>query len=71
MKFALGRVENIVGKGEKYWLLAFSPIPKTFSNLKLKLYLVIHRNPEVTVSIANHGSYLDRKLFTLSQTTKF
>ena len=31
LKFALEKVENIVGKGEKCWLPAFSPIPRMFS----------------------------------------
>ena len=30
-KFVLGRIENIVGKGEKCWLPAFSPFPTMFS----------------------------------------
>ena len=32
LKFALGRIENIVGKGEnrKCWLPAFSPFPTMF-----------------------------------------
>ena len=31
MKFILRRAENIVGKGEKCWLPAFSPFPTMFS----------------------------------------
>ena len=31
LKFILGKVENIVGKGEKCWLPAFSPFPTMFS----------------------------------------
>ena len=31
LKYVLGRVENIVGKGEKGWLPAFSPFPTMFS----------------------------------------
>ena len=30
LKFMSERVENIVGKGKKYCLLAFSPIPTMF-----------------------------------------
>ena len=30
-KFVLGWVKNIVGKGEKCWLPAFSPFPAMFS----------------------------------------
>ena len=31
MKFVLGMIKNIVGKGEKCWLPAFSPFPTMFS----------------------------------------
>ena len=31
LKFVLVRVENIVGKGEKWWLPAFSPFSTLFS----------------------------------------
>ena len=31
LKFVSGTIENIVGKGKKCWLPAFSPIPTTFS----------------------------------------
>ena len=31
LEFALGRVENIVGKRRKCWLPAFSPFPTVFS----------------------------------------
>ena len=31
LKIALGRAENIAGKGEKCWLPAFSPFPTMFS----------------------------------------
>ena len=31
LKFVLGSMENIVGKGKKCWLPAFSPFPAMFS----------------------------------------
>ena len=31
LKFVLGKVENIMGKGEKGWLPAFSSFPTLFS----------------------------------------
>ena len=31
LKYGLGRMENIVGNGEKCWLPAFSPFPTIFS----------------------------------------
>ena len=31
LKFVLGRVENIVGKGEKCWFLSFSPFSTMFT----------------------------------------
>ena len=35
LKSALGSVENIVGKGQKCWLPAFSPFPTMFSKASL------------------------------------
>ena len=33
LKFFMGRVENILGRGEKYWLPVFSIFPKKFSKV--------------------------------------
>ena len=46
MSFALGRVENTVGKRRKCWLPAFSPFPTMFSTV---FFLMVVKSQDCVV----------------------